>query len=182
MGKFLPEDATYMQSALREARAASMQGEVPVGAVLAVDETIIARAHNQRESLKDPTGHAEMIVIRQAAALLGTWRLIGATLYVTLEPCAMCIGAALLARVQRLVFGAKDPKAGACGSVLNIPAEARLNHRIEVLGGVLESASLDLLQQFFRSLRQRANPGDVPREAGEVREWPIRAVSKTVVP
>jgi tRNA(adenine34) deaminase len=175
------EDVARMQSALREASFALGKGEVPVGAVLAVDGTIIARTHNQRESLKDPTAHAEVIAIREAAAFLGTWRLIGATLYVTLEPCAMCIGAAILARVQRVVFGAKDPKAGACGSVLNIPAETALNHRVEVMGEVLGPASLALLQQFFRSLRQKVRP-EAPREAGEVREWPIRAVSKTVVP
>lgn len=144
-----------MKLALDEARLASAAGEVPIGAVLVVGDAVVARAHNRREVWQDPTAHAELITIREAAAQLRTWRLVGATLYVTMEPCAMCIGAAILARVERVVFGVRDPKGGACGSVLNIPEEKRLNHRIEVIGGVLEEESRELLQEFFRGLREK---------------------------
>lgn len=145
----------HMQLALDEARLAAAAGEVPIGAVLVVEEAVVARAHNRREVWQDPTAHAELIAIREASAQLRTWRLVGATLYVTMEPCAMCIGAAILARVDRVVFGAWDPKGGACGSVLNIPEEKRLNHRIEVIGGVLEEESRELLQGFFKGLREK---------------------------
>jgi len=123
----------HMQLALDEARLAAAAGEVPIGAVLVVGDAVVARAHNRRE----------------------TWRLVGATLYVTMEPCAMCIGAAILARVERVVFGVRDPKGGACGSVLNIPEEKRLNHRIDVIGGLLEEESRELLQGFFKNLRAK---------------------------
>ena len=146
----------HMQLALDEARFAAVAGEVPIGAVLVVEDAVIARAHNRREVWQDPTAHAELIAIREAAAQLRTWRLVGATLYVTMEPCAMCIGAAILARVERVVFGVRDPKGGACGSVLNIPEEKRLNHRIEIIGGLLEQESRELLQGFFKGLRERA--------------------------
>ena len=145
----------HMQLALDEARLAAAAGEVPIGAVLVVGDAVVARAHNRREVWQDPTAHAELIAIREAAAQLRTWRLVGGTLYVTMEPCAMCIGAAVLARIDRVVFGVRDPKGGACGSVLNIPEERRLNHRIDVVGGVLEEESRELLQTFFRGLRDK---------------------------
>ena len=144
-----------MKLALDEARLAAAAGEVPIGAVLVVEDAVVARAHNRREVWQDPTAHAELIAIREASAQLRTWRLVGGTLYVTMEPCAMCIGAAVLARIDRVVFGVRDPKGGACGSVLNIPEERRLNHRIEVIGGVLEEESRELLQEFFRGLREK---------------------------
>lgn len=144
-----------MTCALDEARLAAAAGEVPIGAALVVEDAVVARAHNRREVWQDPTAHAELIAIREAAAQLRTWRLVGGTLYVTMEPCAMCIGAAILARIDRVVFGVRDPKGGACGSVLNIPEEKRLNHRIEVIGGVLEEESRELLQGFFRGLREK---------------------------
>ena len=149
------DDADYMRHALDEARLAAAAGEVPIGAVLVIDGTVVARARNRREVWQDPTAHAELIAIREASAHLRAWRLVGSTLYVTMEPCAMCIGAAVLARVERVVFGARDPKGGACGSVLNIPEERRLNHRIEVVGGVLEEESRALLQEFFKGLREK---------------------------
>lgn len=145
----------HMTCALDEARLAAAAGEVPIGAALVVEDAVVARAHNRREVWQDPTAHAELIAIREAAAQLRTWRLVGGTLYVTMEPCAMCIGAAILARIDRVVFGVRDPKGGACGSVLNIPEEKRLNHRIEVIGGVLEEESRELLQGFFRGLREK---------------------------
>ncbi len=144
-----------MLIALDEARFAAEAGEVPVGALLVTDGAVVARAHNRREAWQDPTAHAEMIAIRAAASHLGTWRLVDSALYVTMEPCAMCIGAAILARVARVVFGARDPKGGACGSILNIPEERGLNHRIEVVGGVREKESQYLLQGFFKGLREK---------------------------
>jgi len=146
-------DIGYMQLALEQARKASAKDEVPIGAVLVRDDQVLAQAHNFRETLQDPTAHAEVVAIREAAAQSGSWRLTDTTLYVTLEPCAMCIGAIILARIPRLVFGALDSKAGACGSVLNVPAERRLNHRVEVIGGILEQESQELLQTFFKNLR-----------------------------
>jgi tRNA(adenine34) deaminase len=149
------DHAVHMRCALDEARLAAAAGEVPIGAALVVEGAVVARAHNRREVWQDPTAHAELIAIREASAQLRTWRLVGGTLYATMEPCAMCIGAAVLARVERVVFGVRDPKGGACGSVLNIPEERRLNHRIEVIGGVLEDESRALLQEFFRGLREK---------------------------
>ena len=149
------EDIAYMRVALDEARSAADAGEVPIGAVIVVDRAILSRGRNQREKWQDPTAHAEMIALRAAAAELQSWRVLDSTLYVTMEPCAMCIGAAILARVKRLVFGVLDPKGGACGSMFNIPVEPRLNHRIEVVVGILEQESQELLQEFFRRLRQR---------------------------
>lgn len=146
-------DIKYMNLALEQARKAAAQGEVPIGAVLVRDDQVLTQAHNFRETWQDPTAHAEMVAIREAATQSGSWRLIDTTLYVTLEPCAMCIGAIILARIPRLVFGALDPKAGACGSVLNVPTERRLNHRVEVIGGMLEQESQELLQTFFKNLR-----------------------------
>jgi tRNA(adenine34) deaminase len=146
-------DLEYMQLALERARLAPALGEVPIGAVLVCDGQVLAEVHNFREAWQDPTAHAEVVAIREAASRLGTWRLTGATLYVTVEPCSMCTGAIIQSRISRLVFGAKDPKAGACGSVFNLPDERRLNHRVEVVGGILEQESQELIQAFFRRLR-----------------------------
>jgi len=156
----MEEDDAWMRLALEEAQQAAAAGEIPIGAVLVVGGAPIARGHNRRETWQDPTAHAELIAIRGAAAALASWRLLDSALYVTMEPCAMCVGAAILARVQRLVFGVADLKGGACGSIFNIPQERRLNHHLEVLGGVLERESQELLQQFFRSLRATATSPD----------------------
>ncbi len=142
-----------MRAALREARKAAEAGEVPVGAVVVHEGRILGRAHNQRETLKDPTAHAEMIAMTQAASALSSWRLEGADLYVTLEPCLMCAGALVHARIRKVVFGAKDPKAGACGSLYQVGLDPRLNHRFEVEGGLLEGECAALLQEFFRERR-----------------------------
>ena len=142
-----------MREALREAECAGRRGEVPVGAVVVGAGRVLGRAGNAIEAAQDPTAHAEMLALRQAAAALGTRRLLATTLYVTLEPCAMCAGAAVLARVPRLVFGATDPKSGACGSLCNIAADSRLNHRCQVRGGVLERECAELLKGFFMALR-----------------------------
>lgn len=151
------EDRFFMDLALKEAAKAPVVGEIPVGAVLIRQGRVIAAAHNYREIRQDPTAHAEMLVIRRAAEQLGTWRLTETVLYVTLEPCPMCAGAAVQARIARLVFGAWDPKAGACGSLFDIPAERRLNHRVAVTGGVLDAESRELLQTFFRNRRLEAS-------------------------
>lgn len=143
-----------MRMALEEAAKASTVGEVPIAAVIVQDSRVLAQAHNYRELWQDPTAHAEVVAIRAAATVLGTWRLTDTTLYVTLEPCSMCIGAIILARVSRVVFGAWDPKAGACGSLFDLPAEPRLNHRVAVTGGILEQESQALLQKFFKELRE----------------------------
>ena len=147
------EDSHWMREALREAERAGRRGEVPVGAVVVGAGRVLGRAGNAIEATQDPTAHAEMLALRQAAAALGTRRLLATTLYVTLEPCAMCAGAAVLARVPRLVFGATDPKSGACGSLCNIAADPRLNHRCQVRGGVLEQECAELLKGFFAALR-----------------------------
>ncbi len=147
------KDLSYMQMALEQAKLAPALGEVPIGAVLVLDDDVLAVVHNCREVRQDPTAHAEIVAIREAAARLGTWRLNGSTLYVTLEPCAMCTGAIIQSRIARVVFATRDPKAGACGSVFNLPAEGRLNHRVEVIGGLLERESQELIQTFFRQLR-----------------------------
>lgn len=146
-------DITFMRTALEEAARATAIGEVPIAALIVHKGNILACSHNYREVWQDPTAHAEMIVIRAAAKVLTSWRLVDTTLYVTVEPCAMCLGAIILARIPRVVFGAPDPKAGACGSVLNFTNEPRLNHRVEVSGGVLKEESQTLLKQFFRELR-----------------------------
>jgi len=146
-------DEDYMAEALREARRALERDDVPVGAVIVREGRVVARAYNQRELLSDPTAHAEMIAITQAAEDVGNWRLEGCTLYVTLEPCAMCAGAAVLARLPRLVYGAADPKAGAVGSVYDIPRDPRLNHTVQVTAGVLEEACSEILTEFFRGRR-----------------------------
>src|SRR5574341_1379873 len=138
------KDLEYMLLALEKARLAPALGEVPIGAVLVLDGQVLAQVHNFREVWQDPTAHAEVVAIREAATRLGTWRLTGTTLYVTVEPCSMCAGAIIQARITRLVFAARDPKAGACGSVFNLPDERRLNHPVEVVGGLLARESQEL--------------------------------------
>lgn len=142
-----------MAYALKEAAKAEKKGEVPIGAVIVHEGRVVARGHNKRELANDPVGHAELLAIRAASKKLGRWRLSGTTLYVTLEPCLMCMGAIILARITRLVFGAMDPKAGACGSVYDIAADARLNHRVHVTPGVMNGECQGALQEFFRRLR-----------------------------
>ncbi len=143
-----------MRVALEEAARATAIGEVPIAALVVQGDRILAQTHNYRELWQDPTAHAEIIAIRTAATALGSWRLLDTTLYVTLEPCTMCIGAIILARIPRIVFGAWDPKAGACGSVFDLSSEPKLNHRVSVTVGVLEQESQALLQKFFRELRE----------------------------
>jgi tRNA(adenine34) deaminase len=143
----------WMQAAIDEATRALDHDDVPVGAVVVHDGEIIGAGHNERELRQDPTAHAEMIALRAAAAALGHWRLLGCTLYVTLEPCAQCAGAVVLGRVPLVVYGTADPKAGAAGSVLDVLAEPRLNHRPEVIPGVLAAECAALLVEFFRARR-----------------------------
>jgi tRNA(adenine34) deaminase len=150
----IDSDKTYMQMALDLAQEAYRVDEVPVGAVLVKDGEILATGFNQREGLQDPTAHAELLAIRTAAEVLGSWRLTDTTLYVTLEPCAMCAGAIIQSRISRLVFGTWDPKAGACGSICDLTAETRFNHRVIVDSGVLAEDCRHLLQQFFQQLRE----------------------------
>jgi tRNA(adenine34) deaminase len=147
------QDELMMRLALEEAAKAPAIGEIPIGAVIVREGQILAKAHNYREIWQDPTAHAEIVAIRAAASALGSWRLIDTTLYVTVEPCAMCMGALMLARIPRLVFGTRDPKAGACGSVVDLSIESRLNHQVLVTGGVVEEECQVLLQHFFRRLR-----------------------------
>jgi tRNA(adenine34) deaminase len=146
-------DRRYMSEALALARRALDSDDVPVGALVVHAGRVIGRGFNQREALQDPTAHAEMIAISAAAQYIGRWRLDGCTLYVTLEPCAMCAGAVVLARLPRLVFGAFDPKAGACGSLFEISNDPRLNHRAETVGGVMADECGELLRGFFRRKR-----------------------------
>jgi len=149
-----PEDQVWMLEALAEARRAAGIGEVPIGAVVVREGEVIGRGHNRREIEGDPLAHAELLAIREAASRLQGWRLEGCTMYVTLEPCAMCAGALVNSRVARLVYGAADPKAGYCGTLGNLVQDPRLNHRLEVTAGVLESESAALLRGFFASLRR----------------------------
>jgi tRNA(adenine34) deaminase len=149
----MADDSGLMARALDEARTALAHDDVPIGCVIVRGDEIIARAHNARERDQDPTAHAEVIALRRAAEVLGTWRLEGCSVYVTLEPCAMCAGAMVLARVDRLVYGATDTKAGAVRSLYNIADDQRLNHRIEVTSGVLEKESRDLLRAYFVAKR-----------------------------
>lgn len=148
------DDPRYMRAALDEAAAAMDAGDVPVGAVVVHDGRIIGRGRNQREKLQDPTAHAEMLALTAAATHLGHWRLEGCTMYVTLEPCPMCAGALVLARVARLVYGAVDPKAGACVSLYSIPTDVRLNHRVEIAAPLLADECAAILRAFFA--RQRS--------------------------
>ena len=147
-----------MRLALREAERALEHDDVPVGCVIAAEGEVVAAAPNERELRGDPTAHCEMLALREAASRLGSWRLDAAVLYVTLEPCAMCAGAIVLARMPRVVYGATDPKAGAAGSVLDVLAEPRLNHRPEVAGGLLAEESAELLRAFFAGGARRRRP------------------------
>jgi tRNA(adenine34) deaminase len=150
---FFPRDEYYMRLALREAERALEHEDVPIGCVVAHGGEVIAAARNERELRGDPTAHAEILALREASRHLAGWRLLDTVLYVTLEPCAMCAGAIVLARVPRVVYAATDPKAGAAGSVLNVLAEPRLNHRPDVAGGLLADEAADLLRAFFASRR-----------------------------
>ncbi len=147
------DDAGYMGLALELARAAARDGEVPVGAVAVRDGAVIGGGRNRREQDKDPFAHAELFALREAAAAVGAWRLTGVSLYVTLEPCVMCAGALWQARIDRLIFGAMDPKGGAAGSLYDVPGDARLNHRVQVTRGVRESECALVLKEFFEGLR-----------------------------
>jgi tRNA(adenine34) deaminase len=143
----------FMREAIAEASLAFQKGDVPVGAVAVRDGQIIGRGHNRKEESKDPTAHAEMMALREAARALGGWRLIGVTLYCTMEPCPMCAGAMVQARLPRLVYAVEDPKAGAAGSVVDLLRNERLNHRVEVIAGVLAEEAEELTQEFFQRLR-----------------------------
>ena len=166
------EHEGWLRLALDEARSAAAAGDVPVGAVIVHDGVVIGRGQNRVERLRDPTAHAEILAIREASAALGYERLAGAALFVTLEPCSMCAGAIVLARLDRLVFGASDPKTGACGSLRDIVRDTRLNHQVEVTGGVLAAPCSALLREFFRAKREAGSsdgphgpddPGNGPR-------------------
>ncbi|MFQ8602769.1 MAG: tRNA adenosine(34) deaminase TadA [Anaerovoracaceae bacterium] len=145
----------YMQEAIEEAKKAAAMGEVPVGAVIVKSGEIIGRGHNLTETLKDPTAHAEIIAIRQAAANLGGWRLTDCCIFVTAEPCSMCAGAIVWARIQKLYIGTMDPKSGACGSVFNIPQEKKLNHFVEIETGLMQKECSFLMKNFFKQLRKK---------------------------
>jgi tRNA(adenine34) deaminase len=151
--RFFPLDEHFMRLAIREAERALEHEDVPVGAVIVRDGEVAGIGHNERELRQDPTAHAELLAIREAAGSLGSWRLLDCVLYVTLEPCAMCAGAIVLARLPRVIYAASDPKAGAAGSVLDILGEPRLNHRPEVAAGLLADVSAELLRGFFGSRR-----------------------------
>ncbi len=145
----------YMKEALKEARKAFELGEIPIGAIIVRDNEIIARAYNLRESTKDPTAHAEILAIRRASEALGGWRLTGCDLYVTIEPCPMCAGAIVMARINRLFIGSMDPKAGSAGSLYNIVDDDRLNHRVKVIYNVLSSECSNIMKEFFKKLRKK---------------------------
>ncbi len=151
-------DEQFMRKAIDAALIAEENGDVPIGAVIVYQNQVIGRAYNQREQLKDPTAHAEIIALTQAASFIGSWRLHGCTIYVTLEPCPMCAGALVLGRLDRLVYGCPDPKTGACGSLYDIVRDERLNHRLEVTSGVLAADCARLLQDFFKHRRPNAAP------------------------
>jgi tRNA(adenine34) deaminase len=152
-GAFFPRDEYFMRLAIREAERAPEHDDVPIGAVVVAAGEVIGAGHNERELRQDPTAHAEMLALREAARHVGSWRVLESVLYVTLEPCAMCAGAIVLGRVGRVVYGAADPKAGAAGSVLDVLGERRLNHRPEVAGGLLHEECAALLVDFFSSRR-----------------------------
>ncbi len=149
----LKDDQRYMKMAIEQAGIAEENGDVPIGAVIVYKNQIIAKAYNQRQQLQDPTAHAEIIALTQAAAFMQSWRLNGCTIYVTLEPCPMCAGALVLSRMDRLVYGCDDPKTGACKSLYNIVQDERLNHRLKVTSGVLAEECSKLLQDFFQHRR-----------------------------
>ena len=148
------DDSHWMSEALEEARVAAAHGDVPVGALIVKDGRVIGRGHNRREIDGNPLAHAELIALKQAAEIVEGWRLIGCTLYVTLEPCAMCSGALVNSRVDTLVFGTRDPKAGFCGSIGNLVSDERLNHRLEIREGILQKECSEVLKNFFRDLRE----------------------------
>jgi tRNA(adenine34) deaminase len=152
-GHFFPRDEYYMRLALREAERALDHDDVPVGAVIVKDGEVIGSGHNERELRNDPTAHAEMLALREASQAVGSWRVLEAVMYVTLEPCTMCAGAIMLARIPRIVYAATDPKAGAAGSVLNLLDVPQLNHRPQVAGGLLAEEAGNLLRGFFASRR-----------------------------
>ena len=149
----------WMREAIAEAQAAEAQGEVPIGAVAVVGDEIVARAHNLREATHNPLGHAELLLLEKLAKEQKSWRLSEVTLVVTCEPCLMCMGALLQARIPKLIYGCKDPKAGACGSLYDVSNDPRLNHRIEVAGGILAEECGRLLSQFFKKIRERYESG-----------------------
>jgi len=150
----LTDDQCFMKAAIQAAKIAEENGDVPIGAVIVHNNQVIAKAYNQREQLQDPTAHAEIIALTQAAAALENWHLNGCTMYVTLEPCPMCAGALVLARIDRLVYGCDDPKTGAVKSLYNITRDSRLNHRLEVTSGVLADECSQILQEFFARRRE----------------------------
>lgn len=149
----MASDEQFMAAALRQAEKAAFKGEVPIGAVLVKNGAILAEDRNRREEMADATAHAEILVIRRAGTILGGWRLHGCTLYVTLEPCPMCAGAMVQARLERLVFGANDPKGGAAGTLYNLVQDLRLNHRLAVTGGLMATECAEMLQHFFQQRR-----------------------------
>jgi len=148
------KDKHFMQLSIEQAQIAEENGDVPIGAVIVYQEQIIGKAYNQRQQLQDPTAHAEIIALTQAASFMENWHLNGCTMYVTLEPCPMCAGALVLSRMDRLCYGCSDPKSGACGSLYNIVQDQRLNHRVEVISGVMEEQCRQQLQEFFGRRRQ----------------------------
>jgi tRNA(adenine34) deaminase len=148
-------DAQFMWQALHEAQQAFDEGEVPVGAVVVADGMVVGRGHNQTERLGDPTAHAEILAIGAASEHFESWRLLGATLYATIEPCVMCAGASVMARIERIVYGAADPKFGGCDSIFRIPTDPRLNHRVEILRGVLADECAAIMKEFFAGRRAR---------------------------
>ena len=162
----LTDDTTYMQAAIAEAQLARAKGEVPIGAVIVHERQIIGRGHNLRETSNDPTSHAEMVAIRQAAEAIGHWRLLETTLYVTLEPCVMCMGAIILARIPRLVYACRDPRAGAVGSIYDFSSDERFNHKVEVVEGVLGAECSALLSGFFQELRAGRKAAKPPSATG----------------
>ena len=151
----MDKNKEFMAEALKEAALAAEMGEVPIGAVIVRGDEIIAAAHNLVETSKDPTAHAEMLAIRQAVARLGGWRLTGCHMYVTVEPCSMCAGAIVWARIEKLFIGTDDPKGGACGSIFNIPQEKKLNHYTEIETGLLREECSEIMKTFFKKLRDR---------------------------
>jgi len=156
MMDYASETERWMRQALREAEEAASEDEVPVGCVIVAEGRVIGRGHNRVESLRDPTAHAEILALTAAAATAGSWRLPGASAYVTVEPCVMCIGALHLARIETLYFGPPEPKFGACGSVVDLPLHGGLNHRVRVVRGILEEESAALLREFFKRRRRDA--------------------------
>jgi len=157
MGSGQRTDEDFMTLALAEAHRAESLGETPVGAVLVISDKVISSAHNMRETWQDPTAHAELLAVRETSARLGRWRLSDATLYVTLEPCLMCSGVLVLARVGRLVYGCRDPKAGALGSVYDVVRDGKLNHTYRITAGILEAECRQVLQRFFEKVRNKSH-------------------------